>query len=107
MSVLASIRFDRWNNLSGLLMMHVNGRTDWYLVSSKLRSTTDHHCVVNCRMKHFWVTLILSPCILIHSSHSAAVTNFYHSFTNKKFGGDSSCVTATDVSSSSGVEGDI
>ena len=57
-------------------------------------------------MKYFWVALLLPPCILLNSIHGAAVTNFYHSFTNKKFGGDSSCVTATDVSASNGVEGE-
>ena len=65
-----------------------------------------YHGVLYSRMKYFWVSLLLSPCILLNSSDGAAVTNFYHSFTNKKFGGDSSCVTATDVSASSGVEGD-
>ena len=76
-----------------------------YLVSGRIRKTADH-CVVNSiRMEYFWVALMLSPCILLNSSNGAAVTNFYHSFTNKKFGGDSTCVTATDVSSSSGVEG--
>ena len=95
------------NYLSGLLMMHVNGRTDWYLVSGLIRRTTDIPLFfVNSRMKYFWVALILSPWVLLNSSDGAAVTNFYHSFTNKKFGGDSTCVTATDVSSSSGVEGD-
>ena len=66
-----------------------------------------YHGVLNSRMKYYWVSLLLSPCILLNSSDAAAVTNFYHSFTNKKFGGDSSCVTATDVSSSSGIEGDL
>ena len=93
--------------MSGLLMMHVNGTPDWFLVSGETSKTTDHYSVLNISMKCFWFALILSPRILLNSSYGAAVTNFYHSFTNKKFGGDSSCVTATDVSSSSGIEGDL
>ena len=77
-----------------------------YLVSGRMRKTADHCLVNSIRMEYFWVALMLLPCILLNSSNGAAVTNFYHSFTNKKFGGDSTCVTATDVSSSSGVEGD-
>ena len=56
-------------------------------------------------MHCLWVALIFSPWILFNVD-GAAVTNFYNSFTNKKFGGESSCVTETDVSASFGVEGE-
>lgn len=48
--------------------------------------------------------MLFSPWTLFNVD-GAAVTNFYNSFTNKKFGGESSCVTETDVSASFGVEG--
>ena len=56
-------------------------------------------------MHCLWVALIFSPWTLFNVD-GAAVTNFYNSFTNKKFGGESSCVTETDVSASFGVEGE-
>ena len=56
-------------------------------------------------MHCLWVALLFSPWTLFNVD-GAAVTNFYNSFTNKKFGGESSCVTETDVSASFGVEGE-
>merc|ERR1711963_852297 len=56
------------------------------------------------KMRSVLCVLFFSPCLLLNYD-GAAVANIYRSYANKMFGGTSSCITTTDVSSAYSAEG--
>ena len=104
--VLASIRLDRWNDLSGLQwFMCIVRLIGIRIVSSRSRRFIEHFPKKQTRkMRSVLCVLLFSPCLLLNCD-GASVENIYRSYANKMFGGNPSCITITDVSSAYSAEG--